>query len=79
MKTRYWISVAWPGFLLACALELLVFAFVDPHDLRWGSEGLGASRQAVYTLCFFLFWLGSIGASALAVHLAGHPPPEPRP
>ena len=74
MRTRWWISVLWPGFLLACGLELLVFGLVDPADLRWGGEGLGTTRQAVYTLAFFVFWLVSSAAGALAVHLAVSPP-----
>ena len=48
--------IAWPAFLAACALELLVFAFVDPLDLHWAGHALGWSRQAVYTAAFFAFW-----------------------
>lgn len=48
--------IVWPAFLAACALELLVFAFVDPQDLHWAGRGLEWSRQAVYTCAFFAFW-----------------------
>ncbi len=72
MKVRWWIAVLWPGFLLACGLELMVFGVVDPSDLRWG-QGLGPSRQAIYTLAFFMFWAVSAVACALAVHLATSP------
>lgn len=48
--------VAWPAFLTACGLELLVFALIDPQDLHWSGQPLGWSRQAVYTLAFFVFW-----------------------
>ncbi|MDB5895936.1 MAG: hypothetical protein JWQ88_3467 [Rhodoferax sp.] len=75
MSARRWIAVLWPGFLVACALEGLVFSLVDPADLRWGSEGLGATRQAVYTACFFVFWAASAMAAALAVNLVSSPPP----
>jgi len=50
--------VAWPAFLSACVLELLVFALVDPLELQWSGQSLGWSRQGVYTAAFFLFWLG---------------------
>lgn len=58
--------VAWPAFLASCILEALVFALVDPLELSWGHGPLGWSRQAVYTLAFFVFW----GVVALAAVLA---------
>lgn len=63
------ISIAWPAFLAACVLELLVFAVADPLDLRWAGQPLGWSRQAVYTAGFFVFWLVSSGACALTTLL----------
>jgi hypothetical protein len=60
------MAVAWPGFLAACMLEVLVFAVVDPSELAWSGHALGWSRQAVYTAAFFVFW----GVSALACALA---------
>ena len=62
--------VLWPAFLLASACELLVFALVDPGELHWRGEALGLSRQAVYALAFFVFWLLAIGSSALTVLLS---------
>ena len=79
MSARWWIAVLWPAFLVACALEGLVFGVVDPADLRWGSEGLGVSRQAVYAICFFAFWAASALAAALAVQLVSSPPPGDAP
>lgn len=61
--------IAWPAFISACALELLVFAFVDPLELQWSGHALGWSRQAVYTGAFFAFWLVSLGACALTTLL----------
>jgi hypothetical protein len=58
--------VAWPAFLASCILEALVFALIDPLDLTWGQAQLGWSRQAVYTLAFFVFW----GVVAMAASLA---------
>ena len=67
MPRLLWI--AWPAFIAACALELLVFAFVDPLELQWSGHALGWSRQAVYTGAFFVFWLVSLGACALTTLL----------
>lgn len=60
------MAVAWPAFLASCILEALVFAVIDPLELTWGQAHLGWSRQAVYTLAFFVFW----GVVALAASLA---------
>lgn len=60
------MAVAWPAFLASCILEALVFALIDPFDLTWGPIHLGWSRQAVYTLAFFVFW----GVVALAALMA---------
>ena len=66
--------IAWPAFLAACILELVVFAFVDPQDLHWSGRSLGLSRQGVYSLAFFLFWAISMACSALTMLL--RMPPE---
>lgn len=49
--------MAWPAFLMAGLLDMLVFALVDPRDLRWfGGATLDLSPTAVYSLSFFVFW-----------------------
>lgn len=54
--------IVWPAFLMAGVIEMLVFAMVDPQDLHWFGHPLEISRQAVYTLAFFAFWvITSIG------------------
>lgn len=58
--------IAWPAFLAACALELLVFAFVDPMELQWSGRVVGLSRQAVYTASFFAFWAVCMVACGLS-------------
>jgi len=55
MSTQSWIKIAWPAFLAAAVLEMLVFALIDPSDVQ-GLADAGWSRQAVYTLAFFGFW-----------------------
>jgi hypothetical protein len=72
-RSRQLIGILWPSFLLACAIETLVFALVDPSDLHWGSEALRMSRQGVYTVAFFLFWAMAAASSALTAMLAEPP------
>jgi hypothetical protein len=72
-KQLLWI--AWPAFLSACVLELVVFAFVDPMELRWSGRGLSWSRQGVYTAGFFVFWAAGLLSAGLTTLLRA---PMPR-
>ncbi|MBS3912004.1 MAG: hypothetical protein KGZ70_09310 [Hydrogenophaga sp.] len=65
--------IAWPAFLVAAVLEMVVFAFVDPGDLYWFGSPLALSREAVYTLAFFVFWGATMASSALTTLLAMSP------
>ena len=67
---KKWMLVIWPAFLAACALEMLVFALFDPHDLRWFGTNLGLSNAGIYTLAFFAFWAVTGASSALTVVLS---------
>ncbi len=68
------MSVLWSAFLMAAVLEMMVFALVDPGDLRWfGGETLDLSPRAVYTLAFFVFWTIIAVGAALAVLLCSRP------
>jgi hypothetical protein len=69
MLAQRWMWIAWPAFLVAGLLEMLVFAFVDPHDLHWFGQDLDLSRQAIYTLAFFAFWVLAMVSSALTALL----------
>lgn len=69
MQARHWMGIAWPAFLLAAVLEMLVFAMVDPGDLHWFGQPLDWSRQAVYTVAFFVFWGVTAASSALTALL----------
>jgi len=73
MSARRWIAILWPAFILASLLEVAVFAFIDPFDLQWGREGLGYSREAIYTASFFGFWAMAAAACALSVALTVSP------
>jgi hypothetical protein len=65
--------IAWPAFLVAGVLEMLVFAMVDPSDVHWFGQPLEMSRQAIYTMAFFLFWIVTMASSALTTLLAMSP------
>ncbi len=71
MWSKLIMAVVWPAFLTACLLEAAVFAFVDPLDLSWAGDSLGWSRQAVYTLGFFVFWGACLLSSLIALVLVG--------
>jgi hypothetical protein len=73
MWTQRMMWIAWPAFLVAAVLEMIVFAMVDPNDLHWFGQPLGLSRQAVYTLAFFVFWGITMASSALTTLLSMSP------
>lgn len=65
--------IAWPAFLVAAVLEVMVFAVLDPDTLRLFGERAGWSREAVYTVTFFIFWVMMMASSALTTLLALSP------
>ncbi|MDP3701874.1 MAG: hypothetical protein Q8R72_13320 [Hylemonella sp.] len=73
MKLKKLMWIAWPAFLVAGLLEMLVFAMVDPQDLHWFGRPLELSRQGIYTLAFFVFWGITMLSSALTTLLAMSP------
>jgi hypothetical protein len=51
------MRIVWPAFTMACLLELLLFAAVDPSAIRlfdFGEDLWG--RTAVYSVSFFFLW-----------------------
>lgn len=73
MRAQKFLWIAWPAFVAACVLELLVFALVDPSELEWSGHPLGWSRQGVYTAGFFAFWAVSALACTLTTLLRMSP------
>ena len=67
-KRVMWI--VWPAFLAAGVLEMLVFAVVDPQELHWNGQSLVWSREAIYTVAFFLFWVVAMVSNGLTALLA---------
>ena len=50
------MTIVWPSFLMAGVLEGMVFSVVDPTELRFGTNLIDVSPQAVYTVAFLAFW-----------------------
>ena len=78
------LQILWPAFMAAGVLDMMVFAVLDPADLRWFSgQLLGWSRQAVYTVTFLIFWMAIAASGALTAWLSSRPdaadfqPPTP--
>lgn len=70
-RSRQVMAVLWPAFLIAGVLEMLVFALVDPGQLRWfGARALDLPAEAVYTLAFFGFWAVAAIGGALTLLLS---------
>lgn len=67
----FWI--AWPAFLVAAVLELMVFSVLDPEMLTLFGKPAGWSRQAVYTVTFLIFWVMMMVSSGLTMLLAVSP------
>ncbi len=65
--------IAWPAFLAAGVLEMLVFAVVDPQDMQWFGQPIELSRQGIYTLSCFVFWVVTAASSALTTLLTLSP------
>jgi hypothetical protein len=70
LLVRRAMQVVWPGFLAAAVAELVFFAIFDPFELHFFGQPLDWSRQAIYALGFFGFWLLGITSSALTLLLA---------
>jgi hypothetical protein len=68
LKLR-WMTIAWPAFLMAGVLEVLVFSMVDPQDFRWLAHTLMLSNEAIYTVMFFMMWAITLVACALTALL----------
>lgn len=68
-------AVLWPSFLTAGVATMVFFANIDPETLR--SQTLPdwqISRQAGYTIGFFMFWAVTAASSLLSVFLFRTPP-----
>jgi hypothetical protein len=73
MLSQRLMWIAWPAFLMAGLLEVLVFGMVDPQDLQWFGHPIELSRQGVYSVAFFVFWGVTMLSSGLTTLLAMSP------
>jgi hypothetical protein len=73
MLQRRLMWVVWPAFLAAGLMEAVVFAMVDPQELQWAGQPLSWSREAVYTLAFFIFWCIAVASNSLTALLSMSP------
>ncbi len=69
MKCRMWMWILWPSFLVAGVAEGLFFTIVHPEDLIFFDQPVTASREALYTIGFFLFWFLCSLSSALTIYI----------
>jgi hypothetical protein len=69
-NNKRWALIVWPAFVAACLLEALVFSMIDPEELHWPGYFALPSRQGIYTVAFFCFWLISMVCSGLTWWLA---------
>ena len=46
---RQLATILWPSFLVACGMEVLVFALFDPLNTFCGADALRMSRQSLAT------------------------------
>lgn len=78
MSANKILGIAWPAFLAACLLELLLFGLFDPDEMLRNGQPAGLSRLAFQTAVFFVFWFACAASSALTLLLTG-PAPDGRP
>jgi len=78
MSANKILGIAWPAFLAACLLELLLFGLFDPEEMLKNGQPAGLSRLTFQTAVFFVFWFACAASSALSVLLTG-PVPDARP
>jgi len=68
MQRLVWIL--WPSFIVAGIAEAVFFTLFDPTELSLFGQPLeGASRMAIYSVGFFVFWLFAAGSSAFTCFL----------
>jgi hypothetical protein len=74
---RLIMVVLWPAFLMATVAEGVFFSMIDPHELVVVGLHLADSREAAYTVGFFVFWLlfaTGGGLTCLLMQTTGSPP-----
>jgi hypothetical protein len=57
-------QILWPAFMAAAVMEMVVFSWVDPSGMRWGTWQ--PDSQTIYSLSFLVFWAVIAGASLIS-------------
>jgi hypothetical protein len=65
LRTRRIGAIIWSSFLAASLGCVIVFAMLDPAEVRFFGNDIQLERTVVYTLGFILFWLVSATAAWL--------------
>jgi hypothetical protein len=73
---RFLMQVLWPAFLVAVIGEGLLFSMIDPQELTIVGLHLADSREAAYTVGFFILWALFSISSGLTYWLVRGTPPE---
>ena len=75
---RILMQVLWPAFLMSIVAEGVFFSMIDPQELDVVGLHLADSREAAYTIGFFVFWALFTISSGLTYLLAHgtRPPPD---
>ncbi len=67
--------IAWPAFMVAGALEMMVFAVLDPLSLSLFGQTVDWPREAIYSITFVIFWV-VIAISAAITQWLARPPQD---
>jgi hypothetical protein len=73
-------AIAWPSFFAAGVATMVFFAIVDPVELAamtWPRASI--SREAGYTIGFFMFWACTFSSSLFTALLCRPPDDDPPP
>lgn len=70
---RFMMQVLWPSFLMAAVAVGIVFSMIDPQELAFVGVQVAETREAAYTVGFFLFWVLFAVSSALTWLLTNRP------
>lgn len=74
---RFLMQVLWPAFLMSIVAEGVFFSMIDPQELDLVGLHLADSREAAYTVGFFVFWALFTASNSLTYLLAHGSPPPP--
>lgn len=62
------IQVLWPSFIVAGAMDIILFTLFDPMAMNYQDSPLFKTRLGAYSVVFFLFWLFCAASSALTCY-----------